>query len=163
MKLKISSILAVTIIALAGVAAFIVWHTEVERFLGSDVFKLTYQFLLITVVGGAIAALYKEFQRQRDEQTKQIERSAAAREAKRTVQRHFLTDSVAAYNLAKKARRLLRAKAIERRSQVHRDPYDEQMQSLMDAQLAFEALVERVRASPNLFPGVDTDLDAIEK
>jgi hypothetical protein len=163
MKLTTSSIIAVTIVALAGVAAFIVWRPAIERFLGPDAFKLTYQFLLVTVVGGAVSAIYKEFQRQRDEQTKQTERSAAAREAKRTLQRQFLTDSVAAYNAAKKTRRLLRAKAIERPSQVHREPYDEQMQALMDAQLAFEALAERVRASPTLFPGLEPDLDAIEK
>jgi hypothetical protein len=165
MKLTTSSIIAVTFVALAGVAAFIVWRPAIESSLGTDAFKLTYQFLLVSVVGGAVSAIYKEFQRQRDEQTKRTEQSAATREAKRTLQRQFLTDGVAAYNAAKKARRLLRAKAIEPgpNAQIHRQPYDDQMQALMDAQLAFEALVERVRASPTLFPGLESDFDAIEK
>jgi hypothetical protein len=143
-------LITLTCLALAGAAAFIIWRSSVEGFLGSEVFKLTYQFLLITVVGGAVSVIYKEFQRDRDE-----------RAAERTLQRGLLTESIETYNAAKKARRLLRAKAIKS-GQVYRDAYDEQMQALMDGQLGFESFVERVRASPALFPGLETDFAAIE-
>jgi hypothetical protein len=152
MKLKISAIIAFTFLALAGAAAFIIWRSSVEGYLGPDVFKLSYEFLLITIVGGAVSAIYKQFQQDRDE-----------RAAERALQIDLLNESVRTYNAAKKARRLLRAKAIEPVVHlVHRDAYDNQMQDLMDAQLGFESFVERVKANPVLFPGLEVDFVEIQ-
>jgi len=147
-------IIAINCLALAASAAFIIWRSLVERFLGSDVFKLTYEFLVISVVGGWLSAIYKGIHHDRDQ-----------RAAERTLQRQLLADIVKAYNAAKKARRLLRAKAIklEPTPHVDRDPYDEQTQDLMGAQLDFESFVARVGESQKLFLGVEPDLSRIEK
>jgi len=156
MKAKLTTIfiIAVTGPALLGVAGFIIWRSAMEGFLGPDVFKLTYQFLLITVVGGALFEIQKEIQRERDR-----------RAAERNLQRQRLEDCVKAYNVAKKVRRLLRAKAIKGDPTAHvdRDPYDELMQDLMDAQLEFEALVARVEGNQTLFPHprLKTDLNTM--
>jgi hypothetical protein len=151
MNLTVPKIIAFVFLAMAGAAAFIIWRSSVEAYLGSEIFKLSYQFLLITIVGGAVSALYKKFQADRDE-----------RAAGRSLQREFLSESVRTYNAAKKARRLLRAKAIESGA-VHRDAYDNQMQDLMDAQLGFESFVERVEASPALYPGLKNDFKVMEE
>ena len=91
----------ILVVTLPLVIAFIIWPHRVEEVIVHDkVFELTYQFLLIGVVGGALTIFYQSIQRQRD-----------AREAERGLQRQLLMDVVQAYNGAKKVRRLVRAKA----------------------------------------------------
>lgn len=137
------------------VIAFLVWPNGVRALIVHEkVFELTYQFLLIGVIGGALTIFYQSIQRQRD-----------AREAERGLQRQLLMEVVEAYNGAKKVRRLVRANARVNDS-IRAQPYDEQMKSLLEVQLAFESLKHQAEANAQLFPknsGVWSALDSIEK
>src|SRR4029077_3709866 len=123
-KQTLTVIGTVVALSLLGIIAFLVKPAQIKEHLGEDVFKLTYQFLLLVVIGGALSLIYQEFQhhreeeskafeRERDDVAKKKERDAATREAERSLQRQLLTEVVEAYNAAKKVRRLLRAKATE--------------------------------------------------
>jgi hypothetical protein len=146
--------LAVTVLlvlALVVTIAFLFWPDQVRaRIVNDDVFKLTYQFFLIGVIGGAISLFYESVQRQRD-----------VREAERGLQRKLLEEVIQAYNKVKRVRRLLRAKARDKPTL-----YDEQMLVLLDTQLDFEAFELQAQSNPQLFPAnsrVEADLDSIEK
>src|SRR5213596_2092945 len=112
-KQTLTVIVTVLALSLLGIIAFLVKPAQIKEQLGEDVFKLTYQFLLLVVIGGALSLIYQEFQYQRDQDAKAFERDAATREAERGLQRQLLTEVVEAYNAAKKVRRLLRAKATK--------------------------------------------------
>jgi hypothetical protein len=145
----------IIVVTVPLVIAFIIWPDLVqEHIVHEKVFELTYQFLLIGVVGGALTIFYQSIQRQRD-----------AREAERGLQRQLLMEVVEAYNGAKKVRRLVRANARINDS-IRAQPYDEQMRSLLEVQLTFESLKHQAEANPQLFPknsGVCAALDSIEK
>jgi hypothetical protein len=149
--LAVTVILVVTVIL---IIAFLVWPNRVRALIDHDkVFELTYQFLLIGVIGGALTLFYQSVQRQRD-----------VREAERGLQRQLLIEVVQAYNGAKKVRRLVRAKA-RANDLIRGEPYDEQMESLLDIQLNFESLKHQAEANPQLFPinsGVRNALESIE-
>ena len=143
-----------------GTIAFLLWPNRVRALIdNNDVFKLTYEFLLIGVIGGALSLFYQNVQRQRE-----------IREAERGLQRQLLREVIQAYNDAKRVRRLLRAKARDNPAMkdtlVRAQPYDEQMQILLDVQLDFEAFKHQAQSNSLLFPadsGVQADLDSIEK
>jgi hypothetical protein len=156
--------LAVTVLlalSFVGTIAFLLWPNRVRAVIDdNDVFKLTYEFLLIGVIGGALSLFYQNVQHQRE-----------VREAERGLQRKLLREVIQAYNDAKKVRRLLRAKARDERAMkdtvIRAQPYDEQMQVLLDIQLDFEAFKHQAaQSNPGLFPadsGVHAGLDSIEK
>jgi hypothetical protein len=81
MKYTLRVLSAVAGLCFLGTICFLLWPTELKQRLGDDVFKLTYQFLLLVVIGGALSFLYQEFQHQREQ-----------REAERVLQRQFLVD-----------------------------------------------------------------------
>jgi hypothetical protein len=128
------------------------WRKSIE----DEIFKITYQFLLVVVIGGLLSYEYKR-----------REQATASREAGRVLQREMLTKVIKAYGDAKKVRRLLRAKAIGRlgtsEAVVRKKPFQQQMELLMDIQLEFEALKHRAEHNPDLFPGkLATNLKIME-
>ncbi|SDI38748.1 hypothetical protein SAMN04487926_11623 [Paraburkholderia steynii] len=153
-------ICVVVVLSLLGILAFWIWSIRTGQ-LETDLLRLTFQFLLIVVIGGALSFVYDEFQYARDISAKQFEADSAVREAQRVLQREFLKDVIQAYNAAKKVRRLLRARAIHK-GIVYKEAYDEHMQALMDIQLEFEAF--RIRTeNQTLFPGLEGKLKSIEE
>jgi hypothetical protein len=152
--------LAVTVLlAFVVTIAFLFWPNQVRALIDNDdVFKLTYQFFFIGVIGGAVSHFYEIVQHQRD-----------VREAERGLQRKLLEEVIQAYNEAKKVRRLLRAKARDKSTKdalVLTQPYGEQMLIFLDTQLDFEALKTQAQSNLQLFPensGVETELASIEK
>jgi hypothetical protein len=170
MKQTRTLITIATILALIGVVAFICWPKPLKHFLDYEIFKLTYQFLLIVVVGGAISLLYKQLETEREQAEKQKEQQTAQREGDRNLQRELRTELVRAYHGAKKIRRLLRAKAAEYipgtvSTVIHAEPYNEQMELLVDTQLDFEFFVDRIQNNPKLFSGAPTlatDIKTVE-
>jgi len=148
MKYTLRVLSAVAGLCFLGTICFLLWPKELKERLGDDVFKLTYQFLLLVVIGGALSVVYQEFQRHRDDEAKQREQDAARREAERVLQRQFLADLVEVYQAAMKVRRLLQAKAREHIPAttvmlVHANPYEEQMLALLDVHLDFQSLESR--------------------
>lgn len=136
--------IAITLtLASVGVLSF-VFHctaTAIKSRLDPDVFKLTYQFLLIVVLGGAVSLLYKEFSTERDQA-----------QERRVLLRQMHSELLSAFNTAKKIRRTLRARVgyspdNETTSTliVHADDYREQIDLLMDAQLTFEVYSKRAK------------------
>ncbi len=123
-------------IGLCLVIPYLTFPDKVKSILGNndDVFKLTLQFLLITIGGGVIAYLFKLLEYERD---------------KRLVLRAMHTELLNAYNEAKKARRELRAAVKKEDATIAEVDYEKQIEILSDSQLVFE--VHARRASDRLF------------
>jgi hypothetical protein len=143
---KISIMIWLLILLAVGlVIIFIKWPEATKQFLGNDpeLFKLTYQFLLITVIGGGVALLFK-----------QLDRLRAMRQSLREMHAELLE----AFNQAKSVRRHLRAQlgtvlAVQPDTKIAVELYDDQMESLSDAQLTFEVHAKRASDSSLWFWG----------
>jgi hypothetical protein len=152
---KLLIVISLTItLAIVGVISFIVARTALEASLGTEVFKLTYEFLLIIVIGGAVSLLYSHF-------TKVREQERAKKAEEKTLQGKFRVGFLQSYNAAKSVRRLLRATARTitevngtTTELIKLSPYDRQMQKLVQVQLQFETLKEEAESEKDLFAGV---------
>jgi hypothetical protein len=156
-------------LAIVGVIAFILAHSALEVWLGPEVFKLTYQFLLIIVIGGAISLLYSQFTKRQEAANKIREQERAKRDEEKTLQGKFRVGFLQAYNAAKNVRRLLRATARTiadvngtTTEVIKLSPYDRQMQKLVQVQLQFETLREEAESEKALFSGVP-ELQALDE
>ncbi|AOK20288.1 hypothetical protein WT26_31465 [Burkholderia cepacia] len=155
-------IVTVLAVSLLVTIAFLIWPSAIEKNIGNDeIFKLTYQFFLIVVLGGALSFGFSLLQYER-----------TVRETERALQSQILREVVQAYNAAKKVRRLLRAKAVQCTDQaassfiICQESYDKQMQVLVDIQLDFEAFKIRVENNPRIFPsdsGLAEVMNSIEQ
>lgn len=142
-KLSVT-IWALILVALGLVFIFIKYPDETKLFLGDEeVFKLTFQFLLITAVGGGVALLYKQL-----EHIREIRKSL----------REMHAELLDAFNLAKKVRRELRAQ-LGTREKINPDEmitaemYEKQMELISDAQMVFEVHAKRGEDSSLWFWG----------
>jgi hypothetical protein len=122
------------LLASIGVLAFLIFGQQISKRLETEVYKQTYQFLLLVVVGGAVSLVYKEFS---DEQVRYEER--------RILLRKMHSELLDVFNSAKLVRRTLRARigySHDREAMMHRvvkdSDYREQMAILMVSQLKFE-------------------------
>ncbi|MFO0943883.1 MAG: hypothetical protein U0930_24365 [Pirellulales bacterium] len=132
---------AVLAIASLAVCLFIVGGDRIAHHLNAEVFKLTYQFLLFVVIGGGLSLLYSRFTAERD-----------LAEERRKLLREMHSELVAAYNTAEAVRRQLRAQVgydpevgLPKNATITIEPYIEQMDALMDAQLIFELYARRAK------------------
>lgn len=139
------SSLSVTIVltaALVGVVIFLVYDSEIKKRLEDDVFRITYQFLLIVVLGGAVSLLLKNLSSERD----------ISRE-RRSALREMHSELLTSFNVVKRVRRTLRARVgyskegLDPRSLVAVSVYEEKIEDLMDAQLNFEIYTKRAADS----------------
>jgi hypothetical protein len=156
------AIVVMILVALGAVAAFLVWGPQIKVRLAPEVFNLTYEFLLVVVIGGAVSLLYGRFAAERD----------LARE-RRAALRQMHTELLAAYNAAKRVRRKLRAHVgyssglgVTPGARVEAGEYERQMDALMDAQLTFEVYAKRAADSKLWFLHGETlgkELGKIEK
>lgn len=143
-------IIAATVLAIILIGLFLIFSRLLSDFMGMEVFKISYEFLLIIVIGGAVSWLFSQYTFEKE-----------AREQKKTLQREFQEELIKAYNSSKCIRRMLRAEA---RSSIpdtggmaiKAEPYSKQMQKLNDVQLKFEFLkkesinTDLFRDAPNL-------------
>jgi membrane protein implicated in regulation of membrane protease activity len=148
-------------LAMVGIIGFILEHAALEAWLGTEVFKLTYQFLLIVVIGGAISWLYSQFTKRQEKEDKAREQARAKKAEEKTLQGKFRVGFLQSYNAAKSVRRLLRATARTitevngtTTEVIKLSPYDRQMQKLVQVQLQFETLKEEAESEEALFTGV---------
>lgn len=154
--------IVVTILAIAGSAICIVAAPVVREYLDDEVFKLTYQFLLIVVLGAGVSASFQAISFARE-----------ARERRRAFQREVHDGLVTGYNDAKRARRLLRARArvnIDPETSARYDilfkQYDRQLEALSGAQLSIEFAIRRIEVNRLLFYHADdivASLKVVEK
>jgi len=167
-KISLISVSTVSIIiaAIAGIATLVYWRAPLDRdFSQGEIFKTTYQFLLLTVIGGLVSLIYTQLTKAMEEirlskekareQNRLLEEKAQEqRSTKRDLQIGFYTKFIGAYNSAKRARRILRATARESAQGmilVRINPYGKELQTLIDIQLQFETLIDEVEARPDLF------------
>ena len=153
---KIATI--VTIVAFLFVLGFLFRPDFFKDRLDYDVYKLTYQFLLLVVIGGAISFLFTFYIKLKEDETKSKEKKEIKRNEEKNLQRKLYNDFVQAYNDGKKIRRFLRART--RILSVHEDQktimiktvrYDELMKELTTLQLKFEFFCEEVDSIKNIF------------
>jgi hypothetical protein len=128
--------------------------------IGAEPYKTTYQFLLVTIVGAAVTGMYQAVAFARE-----------LRERRRQFQRDVHDHLVSSYNDAKRARRMLRARAITPSEEstlisgpaVHLDEYAQQMETISDAQLSLELAIRRVEANRPLFSAPSRLIDELER
>jgi hypothetical protein len=143
---KISALIWLLILLASSlVIVFITKPEATKQFLGNegDLFKLTYQFLLITVIGGGVALVFKQLDRWRE---------------MRQSLREMHVELLQAFNQAKTVRRQLRAQlgtvaAVNPDTEISAELYDDQMDSLSDAQLIFEIHAKRAKDNSLWFWG----------
>ncbi|MCI5222363.1 MAG: hypothetical protein D3924_06755 [Candidatus Electrothrix sp. AR4] len=148
MKNKLEkSVIFVSLLCLAGVLLFIVKGNEVAKALHPDVFKITYQFMIIVVTGGGMSWLFKELsirrERKLDNKVEYIE---------------LYKEIVTTYNQYKSIKRLLRARAVreitldnELQEIILVEPYSELMSELNKIQLKFEFYKRHVSGNNSFF------------
>lgn len=140
--------LVVTGLGVAAVSVYIRSPEVLRAQLEPEVFKLTYQFLLVVVLGSAVSLSFQAVAVGRD-----------AREKRRTMQREIHDALVQAYNDAKHARRLLRARARiggngpdpAAHPRVVYDEYDKQLEAVSRAQLSIELVIRRISFNKRSF------------
>ncbi|MFI5911119.1 hypothetical protein [Dactylosporangium sp. NPDC051541] len=155
---------AVVVVSLSLAAVLAVWHEVMTRVVGIEAYKNLLQFCLVVVLGGAVSLLYQAYNRQVDRQAEVKRQDEHRADAVQETRQRYLSELIGHYNRVKRARRLLRAKALthdpdraNRRVRVAR--YDELLQSVLDAQLTFETMSRTMRVEGSLF-ATDHDLIA---
>ncbi len=151
--------LVITSAAFFLVASFVLNPGFFTTRLNDEVFKLTYQFLLLVVIGGSISFLFTFYAKLREEQVRKKEQDDAKEKEKKLLQRKFYRDFIEAYNDGKKIRRFLRARTrklqIDATDQqevlLKTDRYDELMKELTVLQLKCESFYDEVVANELLF------------
>jgi hypothetical protein len=153
------TILITVALASIGVFAFLIRGQQIRPMLDTEVFNLTYQFLLIVVIGGAVSLLYTQFSDERDRAQEH-----------RVLLRQMHSELLSAFNAAKRVRRTLRARVgcasgVSAMCVVNAAEYEEQIDLLMEAQFTFEVYAKRA-SDPQLFFGrgeeLGTELGTVE-
>lgn len=142
--------IAVTIIAIFGVLMFIFGGQTISKAIGRELFGMTYQFLLVVVLGSGVSVTFQ-----------MITRAEDMRERRRELQRQLHELLVSGYNDAKRARRLLKARARVGNDSIDAAVYDEQLEALSNAQLAIELATRRVEINRMLFENADALVAAL--
>jgi hypothetical protein len=143
--------------ALTGMIAFIAYPEFVARYIvDPSVFRITYQFLLVSVLGGAIAYLYKLLELGREQ---------------RRYLREMHKELLDAFNKAKMVRRELRARLgtkdkVNPAFRITAEEYEKQMARLGESQLVFEVYAKRALDQGLWFKGahdLGNALDELER
>lgn len=119
------------------------WRPQLKGWLGDEPYQIFLQFSVITVVGGLVSTVFAELKREQD-----------LREARRQSIREFHARALAAYNGAKRCRRLFPVRATYTRdgqSYIRGPEYRTFMTELEDIQLTFEAMKREVIVAKHLF------------
>ncbi|MAX36762.1 MAG: hypothetical protein CME33_09385 [Gimesia sp.] len=176
-SLALHRLLAIIVgIGIVGALLFLLAGKTIAQFLHPEVFKLTYQFFLLGVVGGTVAWLFKRFDAERVERERKMDRERAERRQdmeqdrdrqreRRTELRTMHTEILAAYTTGKSARSLIRAKtgvklAVKGPDEISisKEIYETAMEIIGDAKTIFD--VYQRRASDLLFFPNPTSLKA---
>jgi hypothetical protein len=139
--------LLLTALAVIGVWMFLFLGKPLIAHLGTELFTLTYEFLLMIVIGSGVSVLFQTVSHGRE-----------VRDRHRVLQRELHQELVSGYNDAKRARRLLRARGRAANGAAHpalgmnAAEYDRQLEALSSAQLSIELAVRRIEMNRSLFP-----------
>ncbi|WP_326759215.1 hypothetical protein OHB35_15705 [Streptomyces phaeochromogenes] len=144
------------VVSMACATGLIVWHETLTKVMGEEAYKALLQFFLVAVLGGGVSLVYQAFNREADWRTELLRRQEERADILREIRQRYLRELIAQYNTVKRARRLLRALALEdgpdfldRRVRI--DRYDDLLQPVLDAQLALETMTRTMGAEGGLF------------
>jgi hypothetical protein len=151
------------------VVLFVFFRNEVQGTIGFEAAKSILQLGVVAVVGAAVSVLVFEYQRERQTIDREADLKRQEREKQKDLDRKsleyrealllsVLSKAMDAYGQAKRARRLLRGRAILTQDQakvVLADQYDACFDMLNDAQLDLENLARDVETSAKAFSEPD--------
>lgn len=143
-----------SLLFLVAVATLFAMPTPKQGSFAMEVAKALLQLGVVAVAGAVVSVCVFEYQRQRQNEDKQRDLERKALEYREDLLKAILARAMAAYSLTKKARRLLRARAVEIHSTgkaVVADPYDACFDLVNEAQLVFENLARDVHNSEPAF------------
>lgn len=136
------------------------WRGVLERAFGPEIYKMNYQFVLITVLGGAVAGLYRVWsqghERRIAEQSKERERRVAEQRAWDRERRKVDSDFNYAVNRILKLKYrtdVTVVKVLNHEKFVLREEYDAVMSAFTDLMLRFQTLKRRIEVSPETLYG----------
>jgi len=130
-----------TLAAAFGVGVFIVYGEDITALIGGEIFAMTYQFLLLIVLGSGVSVMFQA-----------VTYSRELRERSRRLQREIHLALVSGYNDAKRTRRLLRARGrCDAQGGISAAEYDRHLEALSDAQLSIELATRRIEFNRTLF------------
>jgi hypothetical protein len=138
-----------------GVVAVIASLGSVEPdTLWFEIAKTLLQVGVVLAIGALLSLLTSDYQREQQRA-----------ESRQELLRDLLARATTAYNDVKRARRLLRGKAlIQDGTAVLASAYDEQIAAVNDAQLQFETMADEVQgAFPGLAGSLAIEFDAVEE
>lgn len=152
----------ITLLAFVGVLFFIfsISNSNDEKY-KLELNKISYQFLLIVVVGGAISLLFNLYSKSREEKLKIKEKEEIREKELKALHLKFYKEFIDAKNEVKRIRRFLRARCritsqTDNQSEcvlIETKRYDALLQELILIQLKFEFFEDELIANPNLFSG----------
>ncbi|MUG93824.1 hypothetical protein F7734_15955 [Scytonema sp. UIC 10036] len=144
--------------SLMGILLFLIFGSQIKKHIEEKLFESTYQFFLITVMGGGVSLVYEAYRRECESQERQKEIERESRERQKEIQRNLRSTLIAAYHDLKKVRRLLRAQAISLEPGTGKlermivwEEYNKQLEKLIDAELSIEEAVRVIESEPKLF------------
>jgi hypothetical protein len=137
-------IILISVISSVAIIVFLSLGKQIKSVMDEDLFKLTYQFLLIVVIGGLVSLLNQLYLKQRDLDYQH-----------QVLLRQIYTELFNAYNTTKRIRRILRAQVgidisgnkINQNAQISKSEYKKQIDILIDAQLIFELYAKKSNES----------------
>lgn len=146
--------IAVTFLSVAGVVAFIIGGEAISNAIGNQLFVMTYQFMLVVVLGSGVSVTFQ-----------MISRAEDVRERRRELQRQLHDLLVCGYNDAKRARRLLKARARigSATPAIDAAVYDAQLEALSSAQLSIELATRRVEMNRPFFSDADVLVESLRR
>jgi hypothetical protein len=155
MKANLKSTTIIIVIGIIGVCIFLGFGDEIKKYTNEKIFESTYQFFLVTIMGGGVSLVFESYRRDREAKEREVERQREEKERRREIQRSLRANLIVAFNNVKKVRRLLRAEAIlgepHENNVVVGKEYNRQMNALMDAQLSIEFAYRVIKYETDLF------------
>lgn len=143
---------------------------KIGNHLEPEVFKSSFQFLLLVVVGGGVSLLYDRFSKEKELEEKRFLAERELKEKQRDLIRQMHSELLKAFNDAKRVRRKLRAhvgyssdRGLSPGSTVRLAEYKAAMEALMDAQLTFEVYAKRAEKPELGFVGGQELADDLRK
>ena len=156
LKALIAVLVGLFLVSIAGV---LIPPTPTAGSIHMEIAKALLQLGVVAVAGTVVSVLVFEYQRERQNQDKTRELDRKGLEYREELLKAVLSRAMACYSQSKKARRLLRARALEHHDGltiVLANQYDQYMDLINDAQLELENLARDVQNSAPAFSSADT-------
>jgi hypothetical protein len=157
MKFTLTTVIAVTALAIIGVFSFIRWQDALNQILGTPIYEKTYQFLLFIIIGGAITGLYKQFTMEQERREKKRTRDEERHNYIRQFIKEIWMETDALYKQTLKINFVSRATLFDinpyknKNVCVLADPYKQFSSDLYEVISGLELLEQRIKAHADLF------------